>query len=235
MRMSLSLAALPPIVLTGALVASSPRAEASVSASAFSGGLSNEIPTARLTSLVTGRPFNCVSAATVWTLTALFARYGSSIDQVHPRGTSISPMTTPCATSIVSAPAQISVTSARTVPVTAPQQSAPPPVTPTTIAHFAPPATIPPAAPSSSAYGCAAAIAYLTAHAAPGFTFICPGNALGHEAMTCDNYASICPGEKEIIINDPCPIAYMNEASNIWVVEHLSTAPIDPYGPGCPE
>jgi hypothetical protein len=230
--MSLSLAALPPIVLTGALVASSPRAEASVSASAFSGDASSVIPTARLTALVTGRPFNCVSASTVWTLAALFSRYGSSIDDVHPRGTTIDPLTS--CTSIVSAPAQISVTSAQTAPSTA-AQSSPPPVAPTPVAPvIETPTTVARAvtAPvTSSGYGCGPAIAYLTAHAAPGFTFICPGNALGHEAMTCDNYASICPGEKEIIINDPCPIAYMNEASNSWVIEHLSTAPIDPYGP----
>ena len=53
--------------------------------------------------------------------------------------------------------------------------------------------------------------------------------------MTCDNYPSVCPGEKVIIIADPCPVAYMNEASNSWVVEHLSSAAIDPYGEGCAE
>jgi len=51
--------------------------------------------------------------------------------------------------------------------------------------------------------------------------------------MTCDNWASICPGVQEIVISDPCPIAYMNEASNSLVFSRLSTAPIDPFGSSC--
>jgi hypothetical protein len=48
--------------------------------------------------------------------------------------------------------------------------------------------------------------------------------------MTCLNDAGVCAGEAVIAIADPCPAAYMNEASNSWVLEGKSTAPIDPYG-----
>ena len=78
--------------------------------------------------------------------------------------------------------------------------------------------------------GCAAALSYLSAYAYPGFTLECPGNALGREGMTCLNEAGVCPGEAIIAIADACPAAYMNEASNSWVLEGQSTAPIDPYG-----
>lgn len=48
--------------------------------------------------------------------------------------------------------------------------------------------------------------------------------------MTCLNEAAVCPNEELIAIADACPAVYMNEASNSWVVEGLSSAPIDPYG-----
>jgi hypothetical protein len=95
----------------------------------------------------------------------------------------------------------------------------------------------PPAAPAlpargeATASGCTAALAYLAAYSAPGFTFACPGYALGHEAMTCMNEPGACPGENLIAIADPCAHAYMNEASNSWVLTGQSSAPIDPYGP----
>jgi hypothetical protein len=79
-------------------------------------------------------------------------------------------------------------------------------------------------------YGCSYAIAYLSAHAAPGFHFECPGYADGHQAMTCMNIAGLCPGENVIAISVPCAAAYMNEASNSWVLTGKSDAPIDPYG-----
>jgi hypothetical protein len=82
----------------------------------------------------------------------------------------------------------------------------------------------------ASAWGCPAALAYLSAYAYPGFTFECPGNALGREGMTCLNEPGVCPGEAIIAIADACPAAYMNEASNSWVLEGQSTAPIDPFG-----
>lgn len=48
--------------------------------------------------------------------------------------------------------------------------------------------------------------------------------------MTCVNVAGICPGEQVIAIATPCKAAYMNEASNSWVLTGKSSAPIDPYG-----
>jgi hypothetical protein len=125
-----------------------------------------------------------------------------------------------------------------------PTTTAPPPTT--TIAPPPPTTTTAPAVPAvtststpaptpeqPSGYGCAAALAYLGAHAAAGFTFECPGYADGHQAMTCINHAPECPGEQIIVINDPCPAAYMNEAfnSNSWNPATQSfTDGIDPYG-----
>jgi hypothetical protein len=73
-------------------------------------------------------------------------------------------------------------------------------------------------------------VTYLSAYAYRGFTIECPGNALGRQGMTCLNVAGVCPGEAIIAIADACPAAYMNEASNSWVLEGQSPAPIDPYG-----
>ena len=58
----------------------------------------------------------------------------------------------------------------------------------------------------------------------------CPGNAMGREAMTCKNEPGMCPGQLVIAIADPCPAAYMNEASNSWVLMGASAASLDPYG-----
>jgi hypothetical protein len=103
------------------------------------------------------------------------------------------------------------------------------------VAAPAPVVTPAPAKPSAapaqpSGYGCTAAIAYLQEHAAPGYTFECPGYAEGHQAMTCVNVPGVCAGTKMIAISTPCAAAYMNEASNSWVLAGKSTAPIDPYG-----
>jgi hypothetical protein len=110
------------------------------------------------------------------------------------------------------------------VPVSMPAVPAAPPPPP--------PATSPslPARGEASAYGCGPALAYLAAYAAPGFTFECPGPALGHQAMTCISEPGICDNERLISIADPCAAAYMNEASNSWVLTGASSAPIDPYG-----
>ena len=81
-----------------------------------------------------------------------------------------------------------------------------------------------------SRYGCGAALAYLRTHAAPGFRFQCPGYAWGHQGMTCANHPPQCPGERIIAIAIPCRAAYMNEASNSWVMLGLRHHPIDPYG-----
>ena len=80
-------------------------------------------------------------------------------------------------------------------------------------------------------YGCGPALAYLTAHAAPGFQLVCPGYANGRQALTCVGIPGFCPGSlKLIVINDPCPAAYMNEASNSWVLDGLVVARLDPFG-----
>ncbi len=86
------------------------------------------------------------------------------------------------------------------------------------------------ASSSLGGYGCGAALSYLAAHSAPGFHFDCPGNSEGHQAMTCINVPGICPGSRLIVISVPCAAAYMNEASNSWVLSGLRSAPIDPYG-----
>jgi hypothetical protein len=107
-----------------------------------------------------------------------------------------------------------------------------PPTVHDTVATTPPPAApeAPVAPPVPTTYGCGPALSYLAAHAAPGFRFECPGYALGHQAMTCINVAGVCPGSHLIVIGVPCSAAYMNEASNSWVLEGLRQAPIDPYG-----
>ena len=99
------------------------------------------------------------------------------------------------------------------------------------------PASTPPAAAAGSvptgpaASTCAAALTYLAAHAAPGFVGVCPHDAGGHQASTlCIRLATCVPGTEYIWIADPCPAAYMNEASNSWVLMGVSDAPWDPYG-----
>jgi hypothetical protein len=92
------------------------------------------------------------------------------------------------------------------------------------------PSTVP-APGEATQYGCSAALVYLHAYAAPGFRLRCPGNADGHQATTmCWTSASPCDAGQLIVIADPCPAAYMNEAANSWVLLGLSGAPLDPYG-----
>ncbi len=50
---------------------------------------------------------------------------------------------------------------------------------------------------------------------------------MGHQAMTCVDQPNVCPDTAEIVIADPCPAAYKNEAWNSW---HMETGPFDPYG-----
>jgi hypothetical protein len=87
-------------------------------------------------------------------------------------------------------------------------------------------------------FGCAAALAYLAAHQAPGFVDVCrPHAASGGYGYTCVNHAPQCPGLKVIAIACPAPIVYKNEASNSSVLTGRSRAPIDPFGqndPRCP-
>jgi hypothetical protein len=145
---------------------------------------------------------------------------------VHTVGASATATSTPPTT----AP---TTTVPTTTPTTVPTTTPPPPVAAPASTTAAPttPTTAPPA--QTSGDGCAAALAYLAANANPEFSFVCPGYALGHQAMTCVNVAGVCAGEHVIVINDPCPAAYMNEAynSNSWS-DSLGefTRPIDPYG-----
>jgi hypothetical protein len=87
--------------------------------------------------------------------------------------------------------------------------------------------------------GCGAALAYLSTSSAPGFQLVCPGYADGAQALTCLDEAPCAPGQRMIVIADPCPAAYMNEAHNSWVLLYESlgkaippggVATIDPYG-----
>jgi hypothetical protein len=91
-----------------------------------------------------------------------------------------------------------------------------------------------PAMGKATEWGCAAAIAYLNAYAAPGFSIQCPGDAGGHQATTtCVTGFRLCGLGASIVIADPCPAAYMNEASNSWVLIGVWRVPIDPFG-SCP-
>jgi hypothetical protein len=103
----------------------------------------------------------------------------------------------------------------------------------------------PAAAPTAPPSDCAAALAYLAAHEAPGFVSYCPHYAGGNAAETVvppqqANNPGVVNGV--IYINDTnCAIAYENEAANShghlvpdangdgnyqWVWP----APLDPYG-----
>jgi len=93
-------------------------------------------------------------------------------------------------------------------------------------------AAVPPLGHATT-WGCAAALTYLRAYAAPGFAVECPGIGEGRQAMTCINEPGICTNAQVIAIADACPAAYMNEASNSWVLTGQSVAPLDPYG-SCP-
>lgn len=95
------------------------------------------------------------------------------------------------------------------------------------------PAAEAPAPAAPAGYGCDAAIAYLSAHAHPAFTIVCPGYAFGGQAVTCFNHAPQCANSAVIIINVPCPVAYMNEAANSWTIYNGTGATIDPYGSSC--
>jgi hypothetical protein len=115
------------------------------------------------------------------------------------------------------------------IATTAIRRVVPPPV-PTTVAQPAVVSITAPAVSTPGGYGCAAALSYLAAHAAPGFIFECPGFAEGHQAMTCMNIPGVCPNEKLIAIADPCAAAYMNEAHNSWIEAGLAQGSYDPFG-----
>jgi hypothetical protein len=117
-------------------------------------------------------------------------------------------------------------------PTPAPAPAPAPPPAATVAAAPAPsdPGVLP-AVGQATGWGCAAALTYLQAYAAKGFALECPGYAEGREAMTCMNQAGACPGTSVIAIADPCPQAYMNEASNSYVITGVADTPIDPFGP----
>ncbi|HVA74113.1 MAG TPA: hypothetical protein VNF71_06070 [Acidimicrobiales bacterium] len=141
----------------------------------------------------------------------------------RPAQTARGTRSVPPAVTVAPAPAT-TAPPATTVP---PQQLAA--TTPARTPVTSPPTTVH-AASQPSDFGCGPALAYLAAHAAPGFHFECPGYSLGHQAMTCINVAGVCSGQKLIVITVPCRAAYMNESSNSWSMQGLSSAPIDPYG-----
>jgi hypothetical protein len=169
------------------------------------------------------------------------------LTQVAPH---VAATTTTTTTTI--APAPTTTTTTAPAPTTT-TTTAPPVATPAVLAAAPatpPPPAAPPALPGfghATAWGCAAALPYLQAYAAPGFALDCPGYAEGHEAMTCihgtPQYPDACPNGPTIAISDPCPQAYMNESANSWLMTgQLSTeqqkfgvaySTIDPFG-ACP-
>ena len=147
--------------------------------------------------------------------------------------------TTTASTTTTTSTTTITTSTSPTAPAPAPAVLA--------AAQAAPAAAALPAYGGATAPGCAAALAYLQAYAAPGFTLDCPGYAEGHEAMTCVHdtpaYPDACPNGPTIAISDACPQAYMNESANSWnLTGQLSTeqqkfgvsySGIDPFG-ACP-
>ncbi len=108
-----------------------------------------------------------------------------------------------------------------------PTRPSPPVANATAPAHPSPPRAL----AAASNFGCAAALAYLAVHQAPGFVDVCrPHAAVGHYGYTCVNVAWLCRGVSVIAIACPAPVVYMNEASNSFVLSGRSRAPIDPFG-----
>jgi hypothetical protein len=157
--------------------------------------------------------------------------------------------TTSTSTTTTTAPPATTTTTAPTPASPAIPAPAPAPA-PAVLASTPPPAPAAPALPAyghATAWGCAAALAYLQAYAAPGFALDCPGYAEGHEAMTClhgtPQYPDACLNGPEIAISDACPQAYMNESANSWLLTGqsgteqakfgVSYGEIDPFG-ACP-
>jgi hypothetical protein len=167
---------------------------------------------------------------------ALVAMHAASATSPSATATTTPPSTAPPTTTTASAPSSpplLSTTSTAPVPSTPPVPS-----TTTTVAVSQPvvsaeasgaPGVVPPRGQATQ-WGCAAALAYLAAYASPNFTVECPGNAQGHEGMTCRDWPGICPGQAVIAIAKPCPATYMNEAYNSWVSMGVANGPEDPYG-----
>ena len=147
------------------------------------------------------------------TSTTVAAAYQHAPDRRHVDTTTTTTSTVPPTTTTTSttAPPPPPAPAATTPPPPAAAQATPAPQTTRASA-------VAPSPQEASVWSCGAAVAYLSAHAFPGFTFECPGNAQGREGMTCLNEPGVCPGEAIIAIAEPCPAAYMNEASNSWEI-----------------
>ncbi|MEO6469572.1 MAG: hypothetical protein ABIP21_10770 [Acidimicrobiia bacterium] len=115
-----------------------------------------------------------------------------------------------------------------------PTVSAPSPATTSTIVPPAPTLPGTSAAPAVTTT-CADALAYLAAHAAPGFVSSCgPGIAMGRYGYACWNVAPQCgDGGRVIHIACPAPFVYQNEAHNSWALIGQRSG-TDPYGQGSP-
>jgi hypothetical protein len=181
-----------------------------------------------------GLPITLVVVVGLAVLAAQAATPGRAVSNPRPRvASAFAPSATTVTTVTTVSPLHPSVAPAPPPPRAAPASTtAAAPSPPAPAASTAPdngPATAPPVGQATQ-WGCTAALAYLAAHAYPGFTLECPGNAQGHEGMTCKDWPGLCPGQLVIAIADPCPAAYMNEASNSWMLMGASDSPEDPYG-----
>jgi hypothetical protein len=196
-----------------------------------------------VTIFATGGTIGAQAADTSSGVRAQLAHFPASdltSDPVAPTTTTTTTSTTTTTTSTTTS------TTSTTIATPPPAVLAAAPVTPPP-APAPPPVPVLPAYGHATAWGCAAALPYLQAYAAPGFALDCPGYAMGHEAMTClhgtPQYPDACPNGPTIAISDPCPQAYMNESANSWLMTgQLSTeqqkfgvsyGSIDPFG-ACP-
>lgn len=154
------------------------------------------------------------------------ARATGPVNRIERDFISVTPSTT------VAKPAKTTtVINSMTTTTTGPSASSPAPSTnqgPQSASTTATSNATVPAPGHATADGCGPALAYLAAYAAPGFQLVCPGNAQGHQATTCFGTDPCAPGQGLIIISDPCPAAYMNEAANSWAILHGGV--IDPFG-----
>jgi hypothetical protein len=180
---------------------------------------------------------NSVFGGTIMALTSVTVDTGASVaGRLLDRNASVvldtDTITAPtCASNTTTTTTAPPVTTTRPVPVTS---TRPAPVTTTTTA---PPVVnirtqanqVPPGG-EATAYGCGPALAYLAAYEAPGFSASCPAYSEGYQATTSCAGPDCSGGQRFITITVPCAAAYMNEASNSWVLSGLSAAPIDPFG-----
>jgi len=188
-------------------------------------GTSQPPTQAQRTSLQT--PLHTERSALQEVAVALAARVSRPITPAPAATPAPAPAPAPTTTTTTTPPAPAPAPAPAATPAVAPT-----PATPGETAAAADPSVVPPIG-EATAWGCGAALAYLQAYAAKGFTFECPGYAEGREAMTCMNVAGACPAAAVIAIADPCPQAYMNETSNSYVISGVTDTPIDPFGP-CP-